>query len=263
MGSSASAKSIESSDDTSHSDTSSDMGSSAPATSRSACPSNLFVSSQEPMLAPLIYHSDDSSVRLSLLTPSKPRPKCPPTLNYRGLQLVNSTRLLPSGFGKRFCLNGISADGELFVLLTKTKFAILTKSSLICTEEIQDNSPGLVGTNSRKQSGSDYKLRRSFGVAYLQKLQIRSSQLKPSSGRNASIFTTTPDSRLTETRLQPTHLIPQRQSELRFLQKSDQRWIQPRHPLLVTIISEDPETQIGDKAITVVAMDDPISILSK
>jgi hypothetical protein len=50
----------------------------------------------------------------------------------------------------------------------------------------------------------------------------------------------------------------QRQSELRFLLKSGQRWIESRNPLLITVISGYPDTQLGDKCIKEAAMCAPM-----
>jgi len=233
---------------------------------------------------------------------------------------VDLTKLLPSGFGKKFSLNGISADGEIFVLVTKTKFAILTKSSLICTGDIQGNRGGFGGTNSRKQSIKTVALNDEhlfvgtekqiliFAIrgtsagrlvcsgdmddgimidqlilspngalllalvkngVRLQVAQIYSTSIIPSETPNAFVPTDTilwkeckrVHSKATfsadgnKIAIYTSH--SQRQSELRFLQKSSHRWIQSRNPLLITVISDDPDTQLGDKGITGAAMYDP------
>jgi len=224
---------------------------------------------------------------------------------------VDLTKLLPSGFGKKFSLNGISAGGELFVLMTKTKFAVLTKTLLACTGDIQ-------GTNSRKQSiktvalndehlfvGTEKRILvfaiRGSPVARLvsscdvgdgmvdklilspngdlllalvkngiklQAAQIYSTRIPSNSAFIPTDTITWKDRKRVHSNatfsadgnkiaIYTSH--SQRQSELRFLQKSGQEWIESRDPMLITVISAHPDTQLGDKGITGVAMYDPVS----
>ena len=229
---------------------------------------------------------------------------------------MDLTRLLPSGFGKKFSLNAISACGELFVLLTKTKFAVVTKTSLVCTGDIQGSNGGFRGAKQSIKTvvlndehlfvGTEKRILvfaiRGSPVAKLvcscdmgNGMMIDKLILSPNGDlllalvkngvklQAAEIYSTCipsnsafiPTDKITWKDCKRVHSNAtfsadgnkiaiytshsQRQSELRFLQKSGQEWIESRNPMLITVISGDPDTQLGDKGITGAAMYDPIS----
>ena len=265
----------------------------------------------------------------ALIPPPSPPPSPsnpPPTLNYRGLHLVDLKKLLPHGFGKKISLNGISPSGRIFVLLTKTHFAILTKSSLICTGELQRyvGLPGTTGSGRGKKTkppsvktvalndkylfmGTDNRIlvfaiqgtcrgelvySRDISVdmmidklvvspdgntllvlakksVAIQFAEVYSASLEPpqlmesfvpidtiiwdNCNRVHSSATFSADGN--KIAIHTSHC-RQGHSEIRFLHRKGRRWFQCRNPLTVTVLSDDQDTQLGERGVTGVAMYD-------
>ena len=268
------------------------------------------------------------NIHCSLVIPATPEPPPtrPPTLNYRGFQLVDLTTLLPPKFGK-IHLNAISPGGEVFGLSSKKKFALLDKRSLVCAGKLQGiaRSPRVTASRSQKSPiiktmalndeylflGTEnsilvFQIRGNLGGQMsfardmddnlmLDKLVIspdgtillalarnpldgsQISLIYPSSKVEATPFNESfvPTNRVIWSSCkQRVHRLAafstdgrkvaivtshcrNGQSEVRFMEKTSREWLQSRETLIITVLPNEEEGQLGVKGITGVAMYNP------
>ena len=263
------------------------------------------------------------------ISPNKPLKRLS-LLVYRGLKAtVDLKTFLPPKFGNEFLFNGISPSGQIFVLITKTKFAIMTRQGPICDRKIHGTGGVLSPYELRRPKKSSllsiktialgdkhffigtetfivvfaifsgkvvcmHELDPDFNIDKLV-LSLDGNTLlalsKSRGGRHqrAYLFSTTkyreappfsgpigPIDKIDwedETRIHSGATFSadgrriaiytshcERQSEIRFLQKVGEHWVQPRAPLGITVVSDNADARLADKGVTGAAMYDLSSL---
>ena len=108
-----------------------------------------------PFLQTDLIRSNPATTRIpdALLPPTnKDRSILPPTLIHTRSEIVKLMNFMPQGFIKNIHKNGISPSGHLFMFLTKTHVAIMTKISLEWSGELLDTC--VPGSVSRRHTRS-------------------------------------------------------------------------------------------------------------